>query len=357
MASAATPDEIERLFQGTIPLGRAFGTVLVRFPGVAVQHTSFRSDGVYRDQRHPESVAFGKSVAEDSSRRDFTCNALYLDPLEDRVEDPQGGLADLERRRLRCVGDAAVRFQEDGLRLLRLARFAGSLALEPDAGTLAGARSSSHALAGVSPERVLEELSRILAGSGAARAFLLLEDLGILDRVIPGAKAGALSALPEPAGLALGLAAVLPPGAPGLAALEALRPARALRDRVAAILDVAVRAPAALAGPRSARIRWMRTPAFEEGAALARARGEELDAALAERRALGDEGLFPRPLVTSSDLAQAAVEKGPLWSRLLREAEDLQLDGRFDSRAGALAWFAARAAALAQEGGKTPRSA
>ncbi|HEV8113249.1 MAG TPA: CCA tRNA nucleotidyltransferase [Planctomycetota bacterium] len=350
MASAASPDEIEQLFAGTIPVGRAFGTVLVRCGGLEVQHTSFRADGAYRDARHPESVRFGSTVAEDASRRDFTCNAVYLDPLDGSVEDPEQGLADLDRGVLRCVGDAEVRFREDGLRLLRLARFAGRLGLEPDAATLAGARRSMDALAGVSPERVLDELSRILEGEGARRALDLLAELEILGRVLPGATTRAFAGLPDPPGTALGLAALLSEDPAGL---EALRPSRALRQRVGEILAVARAAAAAIAGPRAARIRWMRAPAFDEGVALARARGLELDAAVRERSALGHAGLFPAPLVTSADLGQAAVPKGPLWSELLREAEELQLDGRLDSRAGALAWLAARA----QEGGKTPRSA
>jgi tRNA nucleotidyltransferase/poly(A) polymerase len=96
MASAATPAEVEALFSGTIPVGRAFGTVVVRAGSLDVQHTTFRADGAYGDGRRPDSVEFGASVEEDSSRRDFTCNALYLDPLNGEFADPQGGLADLE---------------------------------------------------------------------------------------------------------------------------------------------------------------------------------------------------------------------------------------------------------------------
>jgi len=357
-------------------IGRAFGTVIVRVDGVDVQHTTFRSEGTYADARRPDAVAFGRTVEEDSSRRDFTCNAIYLDPLDGTVADPQGGLADLASRRLRCVGEASARFREDGLRLLRMARFAAALDLEPDAATLAAARSSSEALRGVSPERVLEELSRIFTRAGSLRAVSLLADLDLLARAIPGlgtkaeaeggrerwweARRGVLASLPAIPGLALGLAALLD-------SVDELRPSHALRKRIVAIRELAQESSAALAGPRSRRVRWMREDAFAESAALAKARAiatgatgaeaSRIDAAVREREELGADGLSPPRLISSKDLEESGVPKGRRWGELLREAEDRQLDGKFDSRAAALAWLAARAKEARQEGGKTPRSA
>src|SRR5262245_13356451 len=121
LATAATPDEIERLFPRTYAVGKAFGTVVVHSGAADVQVTTFRTESAYKDARRPDEVRFGTSLEEDAARRDFTCNALYLDPLSDEFRDPTGGLDDLELRRLRCVGDPARRFAEDGLRLLRLA--------------------------------------------------------------------------------------------------------------------------------------------------------------------------------------------------------------------------------------------
>jgi tRNA nucleotidyltransferase/poly(A) polymerase len=373
LASAATPEVIESLFRGTIPLGRAFGTVIVRAGGVDVQHTTFRSEGTYADARRPDAVTFGRTVEEDSSRRDFTCNAIYLDPLEDAVSDPQGGLADLAGRRLRCVGEASARFREDGLRLLRMARFAAALDLAPDEATLAAARSSSEALRGVSPERVLEELSRIFTRKGSLRAVSILVDLDLLARAIPGlgekvvaeggrerwweARRRVLASLPETPGLALGLAALLD-------SVDGLRPSHALRRRIAEIRELAQGTSAALAGPRSKRVRWMRGDAFPEAALLAKARAlaagadaSGIEAALRERDDLGAAGLAPARFLSSKDLEDCGIPKGPRFGELLREAEDLQLDGRFDSRDAALAWLAARAGAADQEGGNTSRSA
>jgi tRNA nucleotidyltransferase/poly(A) polymerase len=274
---------------------------------------------------------------------------------------------------LRCVGEASARFREDGLRLLRLARFAAALDLEPDATTLAAARSSSEALRGVSPERVLEELSRIFTRAGSLRAVSLLVDLDLLARGIPGlaerveaeggrerwwgARRGVLASLPVIPGLALGLAALLD-------SVDELRPSHALRRRIVEIRELAEESSAALAGPRSRRVRWMREDAFPEAAALAKARAiatgvdsGRIDAALREREELGAEGLSPARLISSKDLESSGIPKGPRWGVLLREAEDRQLDGEFAARDAALAWLADRAKAAGQEGGKTPRSA
>jgi tRNA nucleotidyltransferase/poly(A) polymerase len=164
LASAAVPEEVERLFDRTVSVGREFGTVLVLAGGRELQHTTFRSESGYADRRHPDRVAYGSSLEGDARRRDFTCNALYLDPLADEFRDPEGGLEDLRAGRLCAVGDAAERFREDGLRLIRMARFAARLDLEPAPELVAAARAEAGALEGVSPERTLGELERIFSG-------------------------------------------------------------------------------------------------------------------------------------------------------------------------------------------------
>lgn len=187
MASAATPEHVESLGLRTFPAGRAFGTVGVLAGEITIQHTTFRSERGYTDARRPDVVQFGATLAEDASRRDFTCNALYLDPLTDEFEDPEGGLADLARGVLRCVGEARARFEEDGLRLVRLARFAAALELAPAPDVLAAARDARDALRGVSPERVLAELETLFARPRSTRALALLAECDLLTRALPGA--------------------------------------------------------------------------------------------------------------------------------------------------------------------------
>ena len=373
MASTLRPEAIEALFESTVTVGRAFGTVIVRARGVDVQVTTFRSESGYSDARRPDAVAYGSTVEGDSSRRDFTCNALYLHPQDDEFLDPQGGIQDLEAGRLRCVGDPEERFREDGLRLLRLARFAAALDLVPDPRTLEAARRSGDSMRGVSRERVREELRAILEHPGSARAIALLSDLDLLVRSVPAleercrraggerawwdSRAPLFALLPDPPGLALGLAVLLDGADP-----QVLRPSRTLVREVESILDVADAAAAALAGSRSERLRWMRGDSFAAGFALARARavvaGEPtsaLDAARDERERLEEGGLRPPAHVGAEDLVALGLVPGPRFGEILREAETLQLDGVLPSREAALAWLARAAHESRQDGGKTPR--
>ena len=114
LATAAVPEELERLFPRSHAVGRAFGTVVVHTVGeIDVEITTFRREADYADGRRPNTVSFGTSLEEDAQRRDFTCNALYLCALDGEFRDPTGGLDDLRAGVLRCVGDPARRFAED----------------------------------------------------------------------------------------------------------------------------------------------------------------------------------------------------------------------------------------------------
>lgn len=383
MSSAAHPDEVEALFAHTIPVGRAFGTIVIHHGGIDVQHTTFRSEAGYSDARRPDAVVFGTSAHEDSTRRDFTCNALYLDPLTDDFYDPQHGVDDLAARRLACVGDARQRFEEDGLRLLRMARFAAALELELADGMLDAARAAADTLRGVSPERVLAELRTIFGGPHPARALELLESAGLLERAVPGLWPGTdpmwtksaawararrvFAAVPSPPGLALGLAVLLHPARlsdprdgetlererAALAVADALRAPRAVQARVREIWAIAAEmGELATRGgaPRSRRIHWMRRAGFEEALAMARARAaaegarsDALDELARERSELGEADLNPERWITSRDIEAAGVARGPQWASLLDEAENLQLDRRLASRDEALAWLRERA--------------
>jgi tRNA nucleotidyltransferase/poly(A) polymerase len=233
----------------------------------------------------------------------------------------------------------------------------------------------------VSPERVREELEAAFAKPGGGRALAILVDLGLLERAVPtlaplaaeegglqaywNARAGTFEHLPPAPGLALGLAALLEgPGERALSVVRSLRPSRELLTEVAEILEVVRAAPAIEGAARSARVRWMRSRAFEAGVALARARrlaaGQrvaDLDEAIEERARLGADGLRPAALVTADDVARLGLPPGPAFGVLLREAETRQLDGRDGTREEALAWLAEAARTAAQDGGKTPRSA
>lgn len=371
MASSARPEEVEALFDATFPAGRAFGTVVVRAGAIDVQHTTFRSEHGFTDARHPDHVGFGATPEEDSRRRDFTCNALYLDPLDDTLLDPQDGLADLSAGRLACVGDPRRRFQEDGLRLLRMGRFAARANLELAPGVLDAARESIDALRGVSPERVLGELEKLFECDAPARGVAILCDAHVLPRCLPAApthdavRAGVCARAPVFAhlrapGAALGFAALLGTADDGedahetaLGALHALRASRALQRRVGGILTIARELARATSRARSRgeRVQLLRDVDFAAALTLASAWSEvgAADAqAVAEWRdehARTTEGdLRPVPLVTAEDLARTVLPRGPLWGSILREAETLQLDGTLATRADALTWLDRRVA-------------
>ncbi len=373
VASAATPEQVERAFAKTVALGRAFGTLLVHQDGVDVQHTTFRSEHGYSDSRRPDRVVFGKTIEEDARRRDFTSNAMFLDPLNDEFADPTGGLADLAAQRLRTVGDARERFREDGLRLLRMARFAGALELAIEPATFAAARECAAALSGVSPERTLGELERMFERPGSARAVEVLGRAALLDALFSdrdrlsgpelsreAAEARRVRALAwlEPApGLELGLAVLFDPDPAGelgelavaIAAVERLRASRATRRAVHELWSMR-RETLAIAregADRSRKIRLVRRELWPDAARLARAfataNGEDptpIEAFERWRAALSPNDLAPRRLLDAKELEASGVERGPRIGEALDALETEQLEERVRTRDEALRWLA-----------------
>jgi tRNA nucleotidyltransferase (CCA-adding enzyme) len=197
-ATSATPDTVASLLPGAIWENR-FGTVtVVGEPRVEI--TSYRTEGGYRDHRRPDEVRFGASLEEDLARRDFTINAVAwvpidLDAGEGRLVDPFGGRADLHARVLRAVGDPRERFAEDALRLVRAARLAAQLHLVVEPRTATAVRELAGTAATVSAERVWAELERMLALEMPSRAFVALEDLGLLEVLLP--ELAALRGVPQ----------------------------------------------------------------------------------------------------------------------------------------------------------------
>ena len=164
----ATPLQVKDAFQGfsVIETGIKHGTVTVMIHGEPVEITTYRTESAYTDGRHPDSVAFGCSLEEDLSRRDFTVNAMAYHPAEGLV-DRFGGREDLALRRIRCVGDPETRFREDALRVLRALRFSSQLDFSIDPPTDRAITALAPRVALVSAERICAELSRMLTGKRA----------------------------------------------------------------------------------------------------------------------------------------------------------------------------------------------
>ncbi len=186
LATNATPTEVSQLFSKVIPTGIGFGTVTVcvEYAGETVQFqvTTYRSDGTYSNQRHPDSVHFETELDKDLSRRDFTINAMAYDPLADQLVDLYGGEADIDAKLLRVVGHASQRFSEDALRLFRLCRFASQLGFQPDQLALDAFYEGAKTCELPAVERVLVELNKLMASDGPEIGLELLRSSGILTR-------------------------------------------------------------------------------------------------------------------------------------------------------------------------------
>jgi len=184
VVTSAHPEQIEALFQRTIPVGRKFGVVIVLERGHQFQVATFRSEADYRDGRHPERVSFGDAQG-DAKRRDFTINGLFYDPIQGQLHDWIGGEADLKSKLVRTIGAPAERFAEDHLRLLRAVRLAAQLGFEIETQTMGAIQASAAKIGGISAERIRDELLKLFSPPHAVRGLRLLEQSGLLEQVLP----------------------------------------------------------------------------------------------------------------------------------------------------------------------------
>jgi poly(A) polymerase len=189
VATSARPEAVARLFPETVAVGKAFGVVRVRLQGEEFDVATFRVEGPYSDGRRPDTVRFA-SAREDVLRRDFTINGLLYDPLEEEVLDWVGGEADLRVGLIRAIGDAAARFEEDRLRLLRAVRFAAQLGFRLERETRRALVRLAPEVASVSGERVREELKRLLLARRRKSGLRLLDAVGLLAVLLPEVSAG-----------------------------------------------------------------------------------------------------------------------------------------------------------------------
>ena len=224
LTTAAAPAEILRVFAGfrTIETGIRHGTVTVLIDGTPLEITTFRTESGYADGRHPDSVQFAARVEDDLARRDFTVNAMAYSPRTGLV-DPFHGLDDLAGKRIRCVGEPAARFSEDGLRILRALRFSAVLGFSIEDRTSEALYTCADMLKCVSAERKAVELSKLLKGAHAAA--VVGQYAPLLRHIIPVSDDAAARISRLPASLPLRLAALLWDEDPEAAqeALEALR--------------------------------------------------------------------------------------------------------------------------------------
>jgi poly(A) polymerase len=415
VATDATPDEVMRIFPDTYAVGAQFGVVLVPTregdrqrkqneesePSVVadeafalghhhkacVEVATFRCDVGYSDGRHPDQVRFSRDPREDVQRRDFTINGLLLDPVENKVLDYVGGQDDLKSKIIRAIGDPAVRFGEDKLRMLRAVRFAARFEYTIEPGTVAAIQKLTPQIAQVSRERVRDELTRMLTEGHARRAFELLDETGLLREVLPeiDAMKGVeqppefhpegdvfvhtllmLEKLPQPCPAALAWGVLLhdvgkPPTfrrAPdrirfdeharvGTKMAEAI--CRRLRfsneetKQIAALVENHMRFGDVERMNPSTFKKFMRLPRFDQYLELHRLDCESSHRNLRlynftreKMKELSPEAVRPTPLVTGDDLIAAGYSAGPQFKEILAAVEDAQLDGRLPSKQEAM---------------------
>lgn len=181
----AKPDELLKIFPRAIPTGIAHGTLTVVMNKVHYEVTTLRGEGAYTDGRRPDAVHFVDDITADLARRDFTVNAIAIDPIDGHVIDPFDGQSDLAARVLRAVGVAEERFGEDGLRVLRAARFVATLELTLDPATEAAIRPTLGTYRKVSAERIRDEWVKTMKAKRPSRAFDVMREHGILEVTCP----------------------------------------------------------------------------------------------------------------------------------------------------------------------------
>lgn len=187
IATDARPEEVVAMFRKVIPTGLQHGTVTVVMGGHHYEVTTLRGDGAYTDGRRPDKIELIDDIEQDLARRDFTFNAIALDPIDGHVIDPFGGQKDLEAKVVRAVGNADERFVEDGLRVLRAARFAATLECTIDPATEAamGHERALQTFRKVSAERIRDEWLKTMLARAPSVAFEAMRRTQILDIVCP----------------------------------------------------------------------------------------------------------------------------------------------------------------------------
>ncbi len=351
VATDARPPAVGKLFRNAQHVGESFGVTLVRLQGHQVHVATFRTDGVYSDGRHPDSVSFS-DARHDAERRDFTINGLFEDPLRNEVIDYVGGQSDLEARIVRAIGDPQARLREDALRMLRAVRFAARFGFDIEESTSEAIRAGAGDLVGVSRERIGEELRRMLSHSNRGVAAWTLQYLGldqaVLDepnQTVAPQRLGRLPAdAPYPTALAAWLLDRSEPDHDAVLA-RARRWAGALllsnADQVA--MQRCLESFETLRGPWpglgvAAQKRLAARPDFEQALMILQATDRQAFVDVRRRvLELAETGLAPEPLIGGDDLIALGLRPGPMFRRVLDAVYDAQLEGRIRDRRAALA--------------------
>ena len=353
IATDATPEQVRQLFghRRTLPIGAAFGVITVLGPKSAgqIEVATFRRDLEYSDGRRPDSVEF-TDAREDASRRDFTINGMFFDPVQDEVIDYVDGRADIDFRIVRAIGDPHERIREDKLRMLRAVRFAATLGFELEPSTRAAVIQHAPEIGTVSAERIGGEMRRMLVHPNRAAAVQLLADCQLVGEILLDGeqlvenranwrtRLGWLEQLGREADFTQAAAILLSP----LLKVQGIEPtterwklSNAEQKTILWIERHVVPMSRAHLMPWSELQPILVQADAQRAWQVARVQfGQHHPGILACQRKLQlpADQLDPPPLLKGDDLIRLGIEPGPVFSGLLQQVRAAQLDGEIDTR-------------------------
>src|SRR5213593_2170564 len=385
----ARPEAVQGIFQRTVAVGAHFGVIIVLEDGFQFEVATFRSDDAYIDGRHPSAVHFS-SPEEDAQRRDFTINGMFYDPVVEKVIDFVGGRADIEAKLVRAIGDAAQRFAEDRLRMLRAVRFATVLDYKIDDQTWKALVAKAVSINQISAERIREELVRIFLSPNRVRGWDLLDSSGLMRAILPEVDAMKgcaqpeqfhpegdvfqhtrlmLQFLPEKVSVPLVFSVLLHDVAkPRTATVDETGRIRFnAHDRIGAEMTEEIMRRLRFSGAEIERTvemvrqhmvfkdvpkmrvaklkRFMARPTFDDELELHRVDCEgshrmldNYEFLLRKREEFANEPIIPPPLVRGDDLMALGLKPGPKFGEILEAVETRQLEGTLCTREEALKW-------------------
>jgi tRNA nucleotidyltransferase/poly(A) polymerase len=355
VATEAKPGEVIKLFRRTLKVGAQFGVVIVLLDGQQVEVATFRTETGYADGRHPGSVEFS-TAAEDASRRDFTINGMFYDPVQEQVIDYVGGQADLKARIIRTIGRPSERFGEDYLRLLRAVRFSTQLGFKIEQATWRAIRRNAAKITKISGERIAMELEGILVDPNRAAGASMLIESGLAEAIFPDLppeqaknSVGVLRQLRKKVDFPLALAAFFACAETDTAirSCRILKPSRNQNKHMKFLLSnrgKLLDSKMSLAQLKKILAEPYFRDLYELQRAIQKAKGDRRRAVaplirLRRRiKALGDLELKPKPLLNGHDLIKLGATPGPALGQLAEEMYIAQLEGSLQTPAQAKEW-------------------
>jgi putative nucleotidyltransferase with HDIG domain len=386
IATSAKPTEIASFFPQVIGVGEHFGVMVVVKNGIPFEVATFRNDVGIHDGRHPKQVVYSDEI-QDASRRDFTINGMFFDPIEQRILDYVGGEEDIQRKCVRAIGDPRLRFEEDFLRVLRALRFAARFEFSIEEKTWEALKEKASGITRVSPERIFQELDKMLIGPHPDKALSLLDESGLCSLVLPEVAAlkdvlqperfhpegdvfihtvKTLSLLSRPSRLLAWSALLHDIGKPGtMTVSDRIRFSN--HQRVGADLAVAalfrLKAPKSLVESARECIdnhmnfmnvtkmrlstikKFLSRPTFEEEMELHRAdclasHGDlsNYDFLRQKQKEIPVNEAKPAPLLTGKDLIALGFVPGPIFKEILDKSYDAQLEAMITTKKEAISW-------------------